>query len=220
MLLYVLLAGRHPATEGTQTPADLVRAIVDTEAARLSDAATTGVRAQERAVRRATTPKRLRGALRGDLDNIVAKALKKRPAERYASAEAMAEDLRRYLDHLPVRARADSFGYRTRKFVARHRVVLAAATVAVLALSIGAGIAVRQARASARERDRALVELRRSEATNEFNAFLLREATPSEGRPLTNAELLARGDALVERRLRRRSVAARAPAVDSVRAVR
>jgi len=199
VLLYLLLAGRHPAREGTQTPAELVRAIVDTDAERLSDAATTGVRALERAARRSTTPKRLRGALRGDLDNIVAKALKKRPSERYAAAEAMAEDLRRYLDHLPVRARADSLGYRTRKFVARHRVVLAAAAVAVIALATSAALAERQARASARERDRALVELRRSEATNEFNSFLLKEATPSEGRPLTNAELLARGDDLVER---------------------
>jgi serine/threonine-protein kinase len=198
VLLYVLLAGRHPARESTQTPSDLIRAIVDTEAARLSEAATTGARALERAVQRATTPKRLRGALRGDLDNIVAKALKKRPAERYASAEAMAEDLRRYLDRRPVRARADSLGYRTRKFVARHRIVLGAAAVVIAALATGAGIAVRQARASARERDRALVELRRSEATNEFNGFLLKEATPSEGRPLTNAELLARGDDLVE----------------------
>ena len=199
VLLYVLLAGRHPAREGIQTPAALVRAVVDTDAERLSDAVITGVDALERAARRGTTPRRLRGALRGDLDNIVAKALKKHPTERYVSAEAMAEDLRRYLDHLPVRARADSLGYRSRKFIARHRVVLVAAAVAGIALAASAVVAGRQARASARERDRALVELRRSEATNEFNAFLLKEATPSEGRPLTNAELLARGDDLVER---------------------
>jgi serine/threonine protein kinase len=200
VLLYVLLAGRHPARNGTQTPADLVRAVVDTEAERLSEAATTGAQALERAGRRGSTPRRLRGALRGDLDNIVAKALKKRPAERYASAEAMAEDLRRYLDHLPVRARADSLGYRARKFAWRHRVVLAAAGAVVLALGTGAGIAVRQARASARERDRALVELRRSEGANDFIGFLLSEATPRDGRPVTNEELLALGDAIVDRR--------------------
>jgi serine/threonine-protein kinase len=200
VLLYVLLAGRHPARNGTQTPADLVRAVVDDEAERLSDAATTGARALERADRRATTPKRLRGALRGDLDNIVAMALKKRPSERYASAEAMAEDLRRYLDHLPVRARADSLGYRARKFSVRHRVVLTAVTAVLLALAAGTGIAVRQARASARERDRALVELRRSDDANDFIGFLLSEATPREGRPVTNEELLAQGDAIIDRR--------------------
>jgi eukaryotic-like serine/threonine-protein kinase len=200
VLLYVLLAGRHPARNGTETPADLVRAVVDDEAERLSEAATTGAHASERADRRATTPRRLRGALRGDLDNIVAKALKKRPAERYASAEAMAEDLRRYLDHLPVRARADSLGYRARKFVERRRVVLSAATAVLLALAAGAGIAVRQAGASARERDRALVELRRSDDANDFIGFLLSEATPREGRPVTNEELLAQGEAIIDRR--------------------
>ena len=128
------------------------------------------------------------------------RALKKDAAERYPSAGAMADDLRRYLDHLPVRARADSLGYRARKFVARHRVGLAAATAVALALAASAGVAVRQARLSARERDRALLELRRAEATIDLTGFLLAEATPTEGRPVTNEELLARGDAIIDRR--------------------
>ena len=72
----------------------------------------------------------LRGALRGDLDNIVAKASNSARSSAYASAGPMAEDLRRYLDHLPVRCNADRWAGRSRKFVARHprRVVLAAAT--------------------------------------------------------------------------------------------
>ena len=200
VLLYVMLAGRHPAWHESQSPADLIRAIVDTEAARVSDAAAAGVQAETRAEQRGTTPKRLRGALRGDLDNIVARALKKDPRERYASAEAMAEDLHRYLDHLPVRARKDSLGYRTRKFVARHRVGLSASGAVVVALATGAGVAVQQARGAARARDRALVDLRRAEATVDFTGFLLSEATPKQGRPITNAELLARGDALLDQR--------------------
>jgi eukaryotic-like serine/threonine-protein kinase len=206
VVLHLLLTGRHPAGEATGSPAELVHAIVHAEPVRPSDAvqvdgdtdASAGV-----AARRATTPRRLRGALRGDLDNIVAKALKKRPSERYTSAEAFADDLRRYLDHRPVRARPDSLGYRTRKFVSRNRLVLGASALAVVALATSAGMAARQARASALERDRALVELRRAEATNGFNSFLLQEATPSAGRPITNAELLARGDALVDRRFAR-----------------
>ena len=138
------------------------------------------IEADERAAARATTPQRLRATLRGDLENIVTRALKKDAAERYPSAEAMADDLRRYLDHLPVRARADSLGYRARKFVARHRVGLAAATAVALALAASAGVAVRQARVSARERDRALLELRRAEATIDLTGFLLAEATPTE----------------------------------------
>ncbi len=200
VLLYVMLAGRHPAWHESQSPADLIRAIVDTEAARVSDAAAAGAQAETRAEQRGTTPQRLRGALRGDLDNIVARALKKDPRGRYASAEAMAEDLHRYLDHLPVRARKDSLGYRTRKFVARHRVGLSASAAVVVALATGAGVAVQQARGAARARDRALVDLRRAEATVDFTGFLLSEATPTQGRPITNEELLARGDALLDRR--------------------
>jgi serine/threonine-protein kinase len=203
VLLYLLLTGRHPTVREASSPAELIRAIVDTDPLRVSDAVTVErdtVPPAERAARRGSTPRRLRGALRGDLDNVVARALKKRPEERYASAEAMADDLRRFLDHQPVRARPDSLGYRTQKFVGRHRLVLGAAAVAVAALAAGAAVAARQARASGLERDHALVQLQRAEATNDFNGFLLKEATPSAGRPLTNAELLARGEALIERR--------------------
>jgi serine/threonine-protein kinase len=203
VLLYLLLTGRHPAGGDKSTPAELVRAIVDAEPLRVSDAVAAELGAAtpgEVAARRATTTRKLRGALRGDLDNIVAKALKKRPAERYASVEAMADDLRRFLDHRPVSARADALGYRARKFVARNRLALAAAMVVVLALVTGAGVAVWQARTAARQRDRALVELDRAEATNDLASFLLSEATPSVGRPISNADLLARGEALVGRR--------------------
>jgi serine/threonine-protein kinase len=188
VLLYVLLTGRHPALPAGRemsSPAQLIKAVVDTEPVRVSDA---------------VTPRKLRAALRGDLDNIVARALKKRPAERYASADAMADDLRRYLDRRPVRARADSLGYRAGRFLARNRLAVGAGVVVVLALVTGAGLAVWQARTAARQRDRALVQLHRAEATNDLTSFLLSEATPSEGRPISNADLLARGEALVDRR--------------------
>jgi eukaryotic-like serine/threonine-protein kinase len=204
VLLYVLLTGRHPSGLEGGVAAHLLQAIVSTEPVRLSDAVTLEPPAdaapQTVALRRATTPRKLRLALRGDLDNIVAKTLKKSAPERYPSAEGMADDLRRYLDQRPVRARADSLAYRTRKFVARNRAAIGAALIVVLALVSGSGIAVWQARAAARQRDRALVQLSRAEATNDLSAFLLSEATPSVGRPITNAELLARGEALVERR--------------------
>ena len=203
VLLYVLLAGRHPAVGDRSTPAELVRAIVETEPPRISDAVMAGRgprTPEEVAARRATTPRKLRAALRGDLDNILARALKKNPAERYTSAEAMADDLRRFLDRRPVSARPDSLSYRARKFAARNRLGLGAATVVVLALVAGTSIAVWQARTAARQRDRALIQLRRAEATNDLASFLLSEATPSEGRPISNAELLARGESLVDRR--------------------
>jgi serine/threonine-protein kinase len=203
VLLYLLVTGQHPTASESSSPAELIRAIVDTEPARVSDAVVSEDRSgapAERAARRASTPRKLRGTLRGDLDNIVGKALKKRPSERYASAEAMADDLRRYLDRQPVRARPDSLAYRARKFAARNRLVLGAATVAVVALAAGTALAAWQARTAARQRDRALVELRRAESTIDFISFLLAEARPTEGRPITNEELLARGDAVIDAR--------------------
>ena len=204
VLLYVILTGRHPSGGARRSPAELVRAVLETDPLRASQAVTAevpnGAPATETAARRATTPRRLRGALRGDLDNIMAKALKRLPSERYASAEALGDDLRRYLAQLPLRARGDSLGYRARKFAVRHRLALGAGTIVVLALLAGTGVAVWQARTAARQRDRALVQLHRAEATLDFTSFLLTEATPTEERPLTNAELLARGDALIDRR--------------------
>ncbi len=102
VLLYVLLTGRHPTAGGETSPLDRLRAIVDTDPARPSDAGQVEGRRGRR--HRPCQPQSSR-ALRGDLDNIVLKALKKSPAERYQTVEAFADDLRRYLDDEPVSAR-------------------------------------------------------------------------------------------------------------------
>ncbi len=104
--LYQLLAGRHPTALPTQTAVDRVRAVIEKEPAPVSDAAAKADDATVQA--RATAAHKLARTLRGDLDNIVAKALKKQAAERYPTVAALADDLRRYLDHEPVSARADS----------------------------------------------------------------------------------------------------------------
>src|SRR5262249_38897529 len=90
ILLYVLLAGRHPAGGERRAAADLVRSIVEIEPRRPSDAVTdekaqTKEERQRNAALRGTTPEGLRRALRGDLDTIVSRALKKNPQERYVS---------------------------------------------------------------------------------------------------------------------------------------
>jgi serine/threonine protein kinase len=141
VLLYVLLTGYHPAGSGPRTPAGLVRAILDTEPARPSVVVATregnAETAAANAGKRATTPDKLSGLLRGDLDTIVAKALKKNPQERYASIKAFADDLQRYLRHEPISARPDAIAYRTGKFIRRHRSSVTAALLVTLAL-IGA----------------------------------------------------------------------------------
>src|SRR5262249_38036124 len=116
MLLYVLLTGKHPlATFGSR--AERIKAVIDGNLPRPSDLAR-GI---------------ARSRLRGDLDAIVLKALRKNPSERYATAAALREDLVRYLKGEAVSAREGAL-YRARKFVSQHRAGVIAATLVSLIL--------------------------------------------------------------------------------------
>ena len=118
-MLFVLLAGRHPRADGGDSAVDRIRTIVDHDAPLLSQTAADATSAR---------------TLRGDLDNIVAKALKREPTERYLTVDAFADDLRRFLADEPVRARPDSLAYRASKFAARHRGGVVTGTLAALGL--------------------------------------------------------------------------------------
>jgi len=147
VLLYVLLSGRHPAGSGLHSPAELVKAVLDLEPPRVSEA-TTADNSKLIAERRGATPDKLRRELRGDLDTIVGKALKKDSQERYASVNGFADDLQRYLKHEPISARPDTLAYRTAKFLRRNRTVVALIATAIVlvigSLSTGLYVANRQ----------------------------------------------------------------------------
>ena len=145
VLLYILLTGQHPAGTEPRTPAELVKGIVETEPPLASETAASAAR-RHQTEKRGTTFEKLSRQLRGDLDTILAKALKKTPAERYGSVTALADDLRRYLNHEPISARPDTLVYRVRKFVYRNRVVVTLVTVALAAILAGSGGAIYQAR--------------------------------------------------------------------------
>jgi tetratricopeptide (TPR) repeat protein/tRNA A-37 threonylcarbamoyl transferase component Bud32 len=98
---------------------------------------------------------RWRRRLRGDLDNIVLKALRKDPGRRYSSVEQFAEDIRRHLSGMPVLARPDTLGYRAGKFVRRHAVAVTAGAVVIVALVGGLTATLWQARRAERERIKA-----------------------------------------------------------------
>ncbi|HWZ84205.1 MAG TPA: serine/threonine-protein kinase [Terriglobales bacterium] len=197
VLLYVLLTGHHPAGQGPHTAADLVKAIVDTDPVRPSEVVTYHAGSAQipvqNAARRRTTPHKLNRLLRGDLDTIIAKAIKKEPAERYSTVIAMADDLRRYLGNEPISARPDSIAYRVRKFTHRRRGAVALATLAFVATAGGVAGTVMQARKAREQRDFALRQLSRAQSTIEFNEFLLSDAAPS-GKPFTVNELLGRAE--------------------------
>ena len=184
LLLYLLLTGTHPAGPGPHSPADLLKSVTETDAPLASQAvaASNDVASAER---RGATPEKLRRRFRGDLDTIVAKALKKKPAERYASVAAFGDDLRRYLGHQPISAQRDTVSYRLRKYVRRHRVGVAVAASMVLLL---AGISVTQAielRRITRERDRA-------DRIAEFMTGVFKVSDPQQrvGNTVTARELL------------------------------
>jgi eukaryotic-like serine/threonine-protein kinase len=178
VLLFELLSGVHPTGLDTATPAEFVKAVADTEPLRLSTAATQAVdasRAADLASRRATTPERLRKELRGDLETVLAKALKNNPTERYASLVEFADDLRRVLNNQPIGARPDTLKYRAVKFATRHRPMLAAAAAALVIL---VGLVAYYTVQLAAERDRARIQADKASKVSELLTQLLTGADP------------------------------------------
>ncbi|HEU5183332.1 MAG TPA: serine/threonine-protein kinase [Gemmatimonadaceae bacterium] len=112
VVLYQLLTGRLPFGTRHERPHELERAILDVEPAAPS------------------SPDQR--ALRGDLDAIVLKAVRKEPEQRYRSAQEMADDIGRHLSGHAVLARRQTAGYRARRFARRHRWGLAAASAAII----------------------------------------------------------------------------------------
>ena len=152
VVLYELLTGSKPYRLKRQTDAEWEEAILAVDPLRPSqtvlrqpDGDNVDMHALKRHARR----------LAGDLDNIVLKTLSKRPEQRYPSAEALALDLQRYEAGRPVQARAQSVGYRLRKYLRRHRWALATGSLTAVVLGLALAIVAWQAREAVREAGRA-----------------------------------------------------------------
>jgi serine/threonine-protein kinase len=140
VILYELLTGRRPYRLKRNSAAALEEQILE---------------AEPRPPSETPAEKPFRRALSGDLDRVILKALKKTPEERYATAEAFAEDIQRYLQKHPVLAQPDRAWYRLSKFLHRHkRALLAGAALAVVLLSSSLLIAW-QAHAASMQKQRA-----------------------------------------------------------------
>jgi serine/threonine protein kinase len=161
VLLHRLLTGGSPYAAGPRDGYQLVKAICETEPVAPSRSLGTAPAGSPQAAsasgpQGASAPDRwLRRRLRGDLDAVVLMALRKDPARRYASAEALSEDLFRHLEGLPVQARHRAWSYRTGRFLLRHRVAVAAALAANLALVAGLAVAAYQTYQGTLQRERA-----------------------------------------------------------------
>jgi serine/threonine-protein kinase len=195
-LAYRLLAGRVPLALAGRPLAQMLETMTDADRPSLSllarDAAPAGVRA---------------AALDADLDAIAGQAVRADPAERYASVSALAADLQRWHDGLPIEARPIGRVQRAAKFVRRHRAGVATAASVFAALSLTAGIALHQAGQAREQRDEAravagmLTELMQLadpdlgmghgiDATGLLRQALERAVANSEATPATRIALL------------------------------
>ena len=190
VVLYQLLTGRSPYRLEGRPPAAVERAVCEEPPVRPSAAAAPGHRRR----------------LRGDLDNILLMALRKEPRRRYPSADRLSEDLRRHLEALPVRAREDTFVYRTSKFLRRHK---GAAVFLLMLSAFGLAMTVQSLRLGrAYERtstalSTAEVEGQKAEEVLAFLVGILEVADPrgSESEAVTVREVLREGSRRVRREL-------------------
>ncbi len=190
ILLYEMLTGEKPFPRTSRSLPDLMKALgaetFEPPSARLRRlGGPAGSLARSRAAR-----------LEGDLDAIVAKALAREPEMRYPGAAELADDLRRFLDRRPVRARPASMPHQATLFVTRHRLAVAAATLAILSLVGGLAVALWQARV-------ARAEALRAERARGFLVSVFEALDPEQARSeaVTPGKMLAAGIRRVDREL-------------------
>ena len=155
VILFELCSGSRPYSTADATPAEIRRAVVETPAPKPSACAADSGTAR---------------ALAGDLDTIVLMAMRKEPRDRYESAAALGDDLRRHLADRPLVARQETLAHRARRFVRRNGALVAASALALIAIVGGAGLSVWQARRAVA--GRALAE-QRFDASRRFAVSLL-----------------------------------------------
>jgi serine/threonine protein kinase len=202
VVLYELLCGCKPFTLQGNRLGDLERSICEESPPLPSMVVQAREDAAGIARQRGTTPARLRRELSGDLDNIVLMAMRKEAERRYSSVEQFAADIGRYLEGMPVLARADAWSYRAGKFLARHSLAVGLA-VAFLAVLIGFSVTTYlQAQRIAQERDvaeaervRAQTAQQRAEAVKDFliESFQLADPSHARGKEITAREILDQG---------------------------
>ena len=204
VLLYKLLAGTGPFFISSMRLVEIERAICEKDPPFASQSVRTDDSDDSRAIAaaRSTTARRLRRTLAGDLDNIIAMAMRKEPERRYGSAQQMAGDIQRHLDGLPVMARRDTLSYRTTKFVERHWLPVGAVAAAALLIVAFAVTTYEQSQRISAERDRvaqqrerAESERSRAEEVSSFlvNLFKLTDPQENRGNQVTARELLDSG---------------------------
>src|SRR6202795_5177589 len=201
VLLYQLLTGRSPYRLLSYSQLQLERAICMDDPARPSQmviSKLSGEKDVDRSRisdRRGLSPQRLRARLSGDLDAIVAMAMRKEPDRRYPSVEALADDLGRHLRGQPVRARHGDWRYNTAKFLRRHVWAVTSVAAAFLALALFGGVTAWENHRIELAREATAMERDRAQQVSAFLVDVFSQADPfnARGKEPTAKDLLDRG---------------------------
>jgi serine/threonine protein kinase/tetratricopeptide (TPR) repeat protein len=201
VLLYQLLTGRSPYRLLSYSQLQLERAICMDDPVRPSHMVIAKLNGEKDADRsrisdrRGLSPQRLRTRLSGDLDAIVAMAMRKEPDRRYPSVEALADDLNRHLLGQPVRARHGDWRYNTTKFMRRHLIAVGGVAAVFLGLTLFAGVMLWENRRIEMARDATAQERDRAQQVSAFLVDVFSQADPfnAQGKEPTAKELLDRG---------------------------
>lgn len=179
VVLYGLLCGQRPYSPKSGSRAALEEAILSVEPLRPSQQPSSDAIAAARA----TTSRKLAAALAGDLDSIVLKALKKNPAERYPTAAALLQDLKRYRQGEQVEAQPDSASHRLRKFIGRHRLRMVLGTGVGLLLVAATAVSAWQADRASTQDCVAQLEAQRAQADKRFGLDIVTANSDQQADP-------------------------------------
>ena len=210
LILYQLLTGCPPYEVTSSSALEMERIICLTEPQKpsvmitkiFSSSADAGEKASPDFIsqKRKTTIPRLKKRVSGDLDNICLMAIRKEPERRYSSIAQFITDIDNHLNGLPIAARKSTTGYRTKKFIQRHKVGVVVATVAVILIAL---VTIFYTIRLAEERDKAQLEAEKSKKVSEFLAGIFQVSDPeqSKGETITARELLDNGVKRIESEL-------------------
>jgi eukaryotic-like serine/threonine-protein kinase len=210
LILYELLTGHSAHSFSSRMPYEIARVVLESEPAKPSSAVFRKKAGQENSagqpnigsnnelipsadcdLRGFSSNRKLHHRLVGDADNIILKALRKEPSERYASADQLSEDIRRHLEGRPITASKGTAAYRFRKYVVRHKVGVASATAVLLTLITGVVLTLREARIARQNESRAERHLQQareltSSLIGELPAAL--DESPTQAKALMNTK--------------------------------
>jgi serine/threonine protein kinase/Flp pilus assembly protein TadD len=206
VVLYELLTGLHPYQFRNRNQMEICRVICEQQPTKPSTAVSEkGNAAIEKfSTSRGVTSQKLRKQLHGDLDNIVLAALRKESHLRYASAQAISDDMGRYLDGYTVSARQPTWRYRAGKYLTRHKVGVATSLIIVLLIVTSSILLLFQNARIRQQRDVAEQEKQKAEQVTKLlvNVFEVNDPTQAKGETITAREILDRGAQRVTKELR------------------